>query len=117
MYQLTFVDSSSDAYAAVQLYAILDHDRQRLDDVPPLPYHAELNLPIPVVLPAAKADQEVNAEEPTVEDVSKHAEGHGEGLAEESSAELAVDDSEDLARIDGGDHAEVNAIDDAATKD
>ncbi|EON97699.1 putative 3 -5 exonuclease helicase protein [Phaeoacremonium minimum UCRPA7] len=38
--------SASDAYAAVQLYAILDHQRQALDPMPPLPYHAELNLPI-----------------------------------------------------------------------
>ncbi|KXX73055.1 Werner syndrome ATP-dependent helicase [Madurella mycetomatis] len=38
--------SSSDAYAAVQLYAMLDHKRQSLDPTPPLPHHAELNLPI-----------------------------------------------------------------------
>lgn len=30
----------------MQLYAILNHQRQALDPTPPLPYHAELNLPI-----------------------------------------------------------------------
>jgi hypothetical protein len=43
--------SSSDAYAAVQLYAILNHHRQKLVPVPDIPHHAELNLPIPVIKP------------------------------------------------------------------
>jgi exonuclease 3'-5' domain-containing protein 2 len=30
----------------VHLYATLNHHRQQLDPCPPLPYHAELNLPI-----------------------------------------------------------------------
>ncbi|RKU42451.1 hypothetical protein DL546_003309 [Coniochaeta pulveracea] len=38
--------SACDAYAAVQLYAILDHHRKELDPEPPLPHHAELNKPI-----------------------------------------------------------------------
>jgi hypothetical protein len=36
----------------MQLYAVLDHQRKALDPVPPLPHHAELNLPIPVTKPA-----------------------------------------------------------------
>jgi hypothetical protein len=57
--------SSSDAYAAVQLYAILNHQRENLDGAPPIPHHAELNIPIPVVLPTAKeedADPEAAAQ-------------------------------------------------------
>jgi exonuclease 3'-5' domain-containing protein 2 len=55
-------DSSSDAYAAVQLYAVLNHERENLDDVPPVPYHAELNLPIPVILPTpAEEDASLEA--------------------------------------------------------
>ncbi|KAK5656302.1 hypothetical protein OQA88_4682 [Cercophora sp. LCS_1] len=40
------VYSASDAYAAVQLFAVLDRKRRSLDPVPPLPHHAELKLPI-----------------------------------------------------------------------
>ncbi|AEO56851.1 hypothetical protein MYCTH_2302247 [Thermothelomyces thermophilus ATCC 42464] len=47
--------SSSDAYAAVQLFAVLNYQRQKLDPVPDLPHHAELNLPIPVARPVAPA--------------------------------------------------------------
>lgn len=43
--------SSSDAYAAVQLYAVLNHHRQKLVPVPDVPHHAELDLPIPVIKP------------------------------------------------------------------
>lgn len=52
------LDSASDAYAAVQLYAVLDHHRQNLDPTPPLPYFVEENKPIRladgVVLPTAE---------------------------------------------------------------
>lgn len=40
------VDSASDAYAGVHLYATLEHYRKQLDPCPPSPHHAELNLPI-----------------------------------------------------------------------
>jgi hypothetical protein len=46
LYFADSLDSACDAYAAVQLYAILDHHRKELDPTPPLPYHAELNKPI-----------------------------------------------------------------------
>ncbi|KAL2268592.1 hypothetical protein VTJ83DRAFT_3438 [Remersonia thermophila] len=42
--------SSSDVYASVQLYHVLNHHRQQLALVPPLPHHAELDLPIPFVV-------------------------------------------------------------------
>jgi exonuclease 3'-5' domain-containing protein 2 len=41
-----FADSASDAYAGLQLYHVMDEQRQELDPTPPLPHHAELNLPI-----------------------------------------------------------------------
>jgi exonuclease 3'-5' domain-containing protein 2 len=66
---LTWTDSASDAYAAVQLYHVLDNQRQSLDPTPPLPYHADLNLPIrladKVVLPEETEDTE---EEPEAKD-------------------------------------------------
>ncbi|KAK0727298.1 hypothetical protein B0T26DRAFT_636897 [Lasiosphaeria miniovina] len=58
---------SSDAYAAVQLYAIMDRHRKNLDPVPPMPYHAELNLPIRIAsgvdLPTADEVLEPEAED------------------------------------------------------
>lgn len=57
-----YLDSASDAYAAVQIYAVLDHQRQQLDPAPPLPHHAELNRPIRladgVVIPTADEIQD-----------------------------------------------------------
>ncbi|KAL2263605.1 hypothetical protein VTK26DRAFT_6072 [Humicola hyalothermophila] len=38
--------SASDAYAAIQIFATLNHQRENLNPTPPLPHHAELNLPI-----------------------------------------------------------------------
>jgi len=65
MEQITY--SASDAYAAIQLYHVLDHQRQSLDPTPPLPYHADLNRPIrladKVILPDEVEDAE---EEPEV---------------------------------------------------
>ncbi|KAK3308135.1 ribonuclease H-like domain-containing protein [Chaetomium strumarium] len=46
MDQVKSSDAASDAYANLQLYAVLDHQRKNLDPVPPLPHHAELNIPI-----------------------------------------------------------------------
>lgn len=40
--------SASDAYAAVQLFAMLNHQREQLDPSPALPFHTELGKPIPV---------------------------------------------------------------------
>ncbi|KAK4250683.1 ribonuclease H-like domain-containing protein [Corynascus novoguineensis] len=56
--------SSSDAYAAVQLYAVLNHQRQKLDPVPNIPYHAELNLPIPVARPTPPATSKAEDADP-----------------------------------------------------
>ncbi|KAK0739242.1 hypothetical protein B0T21DRAFT_362249 [Apiosordaria backusii] len=55
--------SASDAYAGVQIYAMLNHQREQLDPCPPLPHHAELKLPIELpdhtVLPAATEADEI----------------------------------------------------------
>ncbi|KAB5575686.1 hypothetical protein GE09DRAFT_600328 [Coniochaeta sp. 2T2.1] len=60
--------SASDAYAAVQIFAVLNHQRQQLDPTPPLPYHAELNRPIRLpdgaVIPTADETAEPETEDP-----------------------------------------------------
>lgn len=40
------LDSASDAYAGVQLYATLEHHRKQLNPCPPHPHFAETGLPI-----------------------------------------------------------------------
>ncbi|KAF3770894.1 ribonuclease H-like protein [Cryphonectria parasitica EP155] len=40
--------SASDAYAAIHLFAMLNHQREKLDPVPALPFHLELDKPIPL---------------------------------------------------------------------
>ncbi|KAJ4423516.1 hypothetical protein N0V82_001841 [Gnomoniopsis sp. IMI 355080] len=40
--------SASDAYAAVQLFAMLNHQREQLDPSPALPFHTEMGKPIPI---------------------------------------------------------------------
>ncbi|KAK3325858.1 exonuclease-like protein [Apodospora peruviana] len=62
--------SASDAYAAVQLYAIMNHHRQNLDPTPPVPHFVEENKPISladgIVLPTAdegSAEQETDKPE------------------------------------------------------
>jgi len=55
----------------VQLYAVLDHHRQKLDPTPPLPHHAELNRPIQladgIVIPTADEapEEDTTAAAPT----------------------------------------------------
>ncbi|KAL2025065.1 hypothetical protein VTK56DRAFT_67 [Thermocarpiscus australiensis] len=79
--------SASDAYAAVQLYAILDHQRKNLNPTPPLPHHAELNLPIRLadgVLTITPEEPDPDADalaedkpDPGAVDYSKYAESVG----------------------------------------
>lgn len=59
------VYSASDAYAAVHLYAMLNHQRQKLDPMPPLPFHVEHNQPIPLApgLESSSSDEAENSEE------------------------------------------------------
>jgi hypothetical protein len=53
---LTFItiDAATDPYACICLFNIMNEKRQAMDSVPPLPAHAELNLPI--VLPPREKD-------------------------------------------------------------
>ncbi|KAK1760854.1 putative Werner syndrome helicase [Echria macrotheca] len=58
--------SASDAYAALQLFAALDYQRRNLDPTPPLPHHAELNLPIEYLVASPEEDLEQEPiEDPT----------------------------------------------------
>ncbi|KAK4104869.1 ribonuclease H-like protein [Parathielavia hyrcaniae] len=77
--------SSSDAYAAVQLYAVLDHQRKALDPVPPLPHHAELNLPIPVTKPVPPETTEEQDADPDAA-VEEKAGSEGKLAPEDESA-------------------------------
>lgn len=88
-------DSSSDAYATVQAFAVLDHQRENLDSVPPLPHHAELNLPIEmpeIVIPEATEEQELDPEAA----VEESATVQGQAAPE---AKTALEDT--LVREDG----------------
>ncbi|KAK0665578.1 putative Werner syndrome ATP-dependent helicase [Cercophora samala] len=55
--------AASDAYAGVQIYAMLNHQRLQLDPCPPLPHHAELKreieLPDHTVLPPSTEADEI----------------------------------------------------------
>ncbi|KAK4203731.1 putative Werner syndrome ATP-dependent helicase [Triangularia verruculosa] len=55
--------SASDAYAGVQIYSMLNHQRLQLSPCPPLPHHAELKLPISLgdhaVLPPSTESDEI----------------------------------------------------------
>lgn len=59
------VYSASDAYAAVHLYAMLNHQREKLDPMPPLPFHVEHNKPIPLApgLESSSSDEAEDSEE------------------------------------------------------
>lgn len=78
--------SASDAYAAIQLFAMLNHQREQLDPSPALPFHTEENKPIPIPpgldIPSedeALAEDEV-ADEQEIE-AAVESEGSGVGLA------------------------------------
>ncbi|KAL1881822.1 hypothetical protein Daus18300_000875 [Diaporthe australafricana] len=57
--------SASDAYAAVHLYAMLNHQRENLDPMPAMPFHVEHNQPIPLVpgTESSSSDEADDAEE------------------------------------------------------
>lgn len=93
-------DSSSDAYAAVHLFAVLDHQRKNLDPVPDLPHHVELNKPIPVPKAAPKKATPSDSEEPEAESEAAAVEGGSDGQARtDPETEKAI--QETLVREDG----------------
>ncbi|KAI1390962.1 ribonuclease H-like protein [Hypoxylon trugodes] len=59
--------SASDAYAGLQLYAILEYHRKQLDPCPPTPYHAELNRPIRI----AGGEELATSDDPTVDAIEE----------------------------------------------
>ena len=63
---LTCSDSASDAYAGLQLYHLLEREREAMDPCPPRPSYAELNLPIRLADGAPESSPDEGAE--TVED-------------------------------------------------
>ncbi|KAK3899497.1 ribonuclease H-like domain-containing protein [Staphylotrichum tortipilum] len=92
--------SSSDAYAAVHLYAVLDHKRKNLDPVPELPHYAELNKPIPIPKAAPKAATPKASEEQEAEAETAPVEGSADGQAKtDPETEKAI--QETLVREDG----------------
>ncbi|KAH7166032.1 ribonuclease H-like domain-containing protein [Dactylonectria macrodidyma] len=58
--------SASDAYAGIQLYYVLDEERQKLDPCPPKPEFIEKRAPAKVV-EAAKVDEDADIEPPDSE--------------------------------------------------
>uniref|UniRef100_A0A8H7TPW0 3'-5' exonuclease domain-containing protein n=1 Tax=Bionectria ochroleuca TaxID=29856 RepID=A0A8H7TPW0_BIOOC len=50
--------AASDAYAAVQLYHVMEEQRLQLDPVPPRPHHAELELPLQLATKVDEVEQE-----------------------------------------------------------
>jgi len=59
------VYAASDSYAGVQLFDALEQKRKKLDPIPPLPFHAELNKPIRIAEGIEIASEEDgDAEEP-----------------------------------------------------
>ncbi|KAK7421761.1 hypothetical protein QQX98_001975 [Neonectria punicea] len=59
--------SASDAYAGIQLYYVLEHEREKLDPCPPRPEFSEKGLPIRV---AVVVDEVVDADEDVDIDLS-----------------------------------------------
>lgn len=81
--------SASDAYAAVQLFAMLNHQREQLVPSPALPFHTEKDKPIPVP-PGLDppSEDEALAEDDIADEQELEAE------AEASDAALGADRSE-----------------------
>lgn len=71
MDQITY--AASDSYAGIQLYNVMDLKRQALEPTPPLPFHAERDLPIrlaegivPVVTEDVAAEEQEEPEDTTL---------------------------------------------------
>lgn len=59
---LTCLDSASDAYAGLQIYHLLEKEREAMDPCPPRPSYAELNLPIRLADGATESSTDEGAE-------------------------------------------------------
>ncbi|CAG9999703.1 unnamed protein product [Clonostachys byssicola] len=85
-------DAASDAYAAVQLYHVMEEQRLQLDPVPPRPHHAELGLPLQLATKVDEAEQEEVVNAPTSDEVELKEE------TTSSTSELAEPGQEDEER-------------------
>lgn len=83
--------SASDAYAAVQLFAVLNHQRKQLDPSPALPFHTEKGRPIPV---QPGLDPPSEEEALAEDDIADEQELEAEAEEEASDASLGADRSE-----------------------
>ncbi|KAL9603346.1 MAG: hypothetical protein Q9219_001208 [cf. Caloplaca sp. 3 TL-2023] len=79
------IDAASDSYAGFQLYHTLNNKRLSLSPTPPLPAHAELNIPIRLANGQTVAEHEtpVAEEPPPPEITSAPLPSPSEGLAED----------------------------------
>ncbi|POS79429.1 3'-5' exonuclease [Diaporthe helianthi] len=102
------VYSASDAYAAVQLYAMLNHQREELDPMPPMPFHAEKNKPIPLApgYEGSSSDEAESAEDEEEDMTDAEYTGYMlrleqlRALAESIRAEAGEEDGDNNARTE-----------------
>lgn len=83
--------SASDAYAAVQLFAMLNHKREMLDPVPALPFHADLGKPIPLPPGLEPSSDEADLEDEIVDEAEVEAPKAPAKDGGKSIAELQVE--------------------------
>lgn len=67
VYADRIIDSASDAYAGLQLYHVLEGEREKLDPRPPRPHFAEKGLKIQVAIAIDAIDEDEAAPEPEPE--------------------------------------------------
>lgn len=73
--------SASDAYAVVQIFAILNHQRQNLNPTPALPFHIEHNRPIPLPPGIETSSSDNSGLEEIMDEAEIDAEGAGDTSA------------------------------------
>lgn len=71
MDQITY--AAADSYAGLQLFDVMDLKRQALDPTPPLPYHAELDLPIRLAEGVVSDTEEAAEEQEEPEEIASPA--------------------------------------------
>ncbi|CAI6100243.1 unnamed protein product [Clonostachys chloroleuca] len=93
------LDAASDAFAAVQLYHVMEEQRLQLDPVPPRPHHAELELPLQLATKVDEVEQEKEVKASTSDGVES------EGKATPSTSDPAEPGQEDEERSPAGEAA------------
>ncbi|KAL8344622.1 hypothetical protein RB601_004912 [Gaeumannomyces tritici] len=108
--------SASDAYAAIQIYDVLEQQRQNLHPTPPRPYHVEHDLPIRLAEPDLSTDPDeaneelvgegeeeeavVDEDEHVVEEEQEEEEEEEEDEFLVAEDELAVEEELEEARVE-----------------